>query len=386
MSALVNLLSCALIGAGVFFFLAGTVGLLRFPDSLTRLHALTKADNLGLGPDRARACCRGRRRAGGAQARRASGCSCCWPARRSRSSSAAPRGARSRADERPSLALDAGLGAAGAGDRRVDHRAREHLRRGRGLRRVTACCWRSSGCACGAPDVALTEAAIGSGLTGRAAARRGRAPARHREPPRPASGPARSLRVVAALPAGAVAAALAIAVSGAARSRADAGAAGGSQPRRDRPRQSGHRGADGLPRDRHAAREGRAAAGPGRRLVAGARPTLGRPARACATQADPNGVLAFLARLLPPSASSSASTSSGSAPISPGGAFQGGTILAAMWLLAMMAGLADAPPIEPALAAARAGRRAGGVPAGRPRGLCVRRRLPRLSRPATPSR
>ena len=32
-----------------FFFLAGTVGVLRFPDSLTRLHALTKADNLGLG-------------------------------------------------------------------------------------------------------------------------------------------------------------------------------------------------------------------------------------------------------------------------------------------------------------------------------------------------
>jgi multicomponent Na+:H+ antiporter subunit G len=35
--------------AGVFFFFAGTVGLLRFPDPLTRLHALTKADNLGLG-------------------------------------------------------------------------------------------------------------------------------------------------------------------------------------------------------------------------------------------------------------------------------------------------------------------------------------------------
>jgi multicomponent Na+:H+ antiporter subunit G len=35
--------------AGGFFFLAGTAGLLRFPDSLTRLHALTKADNLGLG-------------------------------------------------------------------------------------------------------------------------------------------------------------------------------------------------------------------------------------------------------------------------------------------------------------------------------------------------
>ena len=34
---------------GLVFFLAGTVGLLRFPDALTRLHALTKADNLGLG-------------------------------------------------------------------------------------------------------------------------------------------------------------------------------------------------------------------------------------------------------------------------------------------------------------------------------------------------
>jgi len=35
--------------AGAFFFFAGTVGVLRFPDSLTRLHALSKADNLGLG-------------------------------------------------------------------------------------------------------------------------------------------------------------------------------------------------------------------------------------------------------------------------------------------------------------------------------------------------
>ena len=34
---------------GVAFYIAGTVGLLRFPDTFTRLHALTKADNLGLG-------------------------------------------------------------------------------------------------------------------------------------------------------------------------------------------------------------------------------------------------------------------------------------------------------------------------------------------------
>jgi multicomponent Na+:H+ antiporter subunit G len=40
--------ACALV-AGAFFFLAGVVGLVRFPDTLSRLHALTKADNLGLG-------------------------------------------------------------------------------------------------------------------------------------------------------------------------------------------------------------------------------------------------------------------------------------------------------------------------------------------------
>ena len=41
--------SASLLVAGAFFFLAGTVGLLRFPDVYNRLHALTKADNLGLG-------------------------------------------------------------------------------------------------------------------------------------------------------------------------------------------------------------------------------------------------------------------------------------------------------------------------------------------------
>ena len=39
----------AMIVVGCFFFLAGTAGLLRFPDVYTRLHALTKADNIGLG-------------------------------------------------------------------------------------------------------------------------------------------------------------------------------------------------------------------------------------------------------------------------------------------------------------------------------------------------
>ena len=49
MSLLLDVWTVATVSAGLFFFLAGTVGLLRFPDTLTRLHALTKADNLGLG-------------------------------------------------------------------------------------------------------------------------------------------------------------------------------------------------------------------------------------------------------------------------------------------------------------------------------------------------
>ena len=49
MSLALDIFSIVAICAGAFFFLAGTAGLLRFPDALTRLHALTKADNLGLG-------------------------------------------------------------------------------------------------------------------------------------------------------------------------------------------------------------------------------------------------------------------------------------------------------------------------------------------------
>jgi len=44
-----DVFTITMVTAGAFFFLAGTVGLLRFPNTLTRLHALTKADNLGLG-------------------------------------------------------------------------------------------------------------------------------------------------------------------------------------------------------------------------------------------------------------------------------------------------------------------------------------------------
>jgi multicomponent Na+:H+ antiporter subunit G len=47
--SITDLISTVLLLSSVPFFLAGTLGLLRFPDLFCRLHALTKADNLGLG-------------------------------------------------------------------------------------------------------------------------------------------------------------------------------------------------------------------------------------------------------------------------------------------------------------------------------------------------
>lgn len=44
-----HILQALLLLTGTGFFLVGTLGILRFPDIYTRVHALTKADNLGLG-------------------------------------------------------------------------------------------------------------------------------------------------------------------------------------------------------------------------------------------------------------------------------------------------------------------------------------------------
>ena len=151
-----------------------------------------------------------------------------------------------------------------------------------------------------APDVALTEAAIGSGVTGGLLLARLRAPAPQRGTAA-RERPGATLRVAAAL-----ASALrrgwprrcraATCRSGARRSRRQAAA---NLPATG----LGNAvtgGADGLPRDRHDAREGRAAARAGRRLVAGAGPALGRRAGAAAHRAEPDGALAFLAQVLPP--------------------------------------------------------------------------------------
>ena len=49
MGAVGDILTVVAALTGAAFFTAGTVGLIRFPDLRTRLHALAKADTLGLG-------------------------------------------------------------------------------------------------------------------------------------------------------------------------------------------------------------------------------------------------------------------------------------------------------------------------------------------------
>jgi multisubunit Na+/H+ antiporter MnhB subunit len=63
-------------------------------------------------------------------------------------------------------------------------------------------------------------------------------------------------------------------------------------------------------------------------------------------RADPNSILAYLAQLLPPIGIVVGLYIFWVGADHPGGKFQGATILAAMWLLVMMAGLTDAPPIN----------------------------------------
>ena len=63
-------------------------------------------------------------------------------------------------------------------------------------------------------------------------------------------------------------------------------------------------------------------------------------------QGDPDGILAYLARLLPPIGIIVGTYIFWIGADQPGGKFQGATLIAAMWLLVVMAGLADTPRIS----------------------------------------
>ena len=196
----------------------------------------------------------------------------------------------------------------------------------------------------GAPDVALTEAAIGGGLTGLLmlnASARLRATEAAAERERPGV----PLRLLALLAAFAVACGLAIAVLAfptpaptlAPLAVANAPATGLGNP--VAATLMAFRATDTLLEKVvlvlaivgvwSLARDERWGGRPGRRHAA-----------------DPNGVLVFFARLLPPIGIVFGVYLLFVSADLPGGAFQGGTILAAMWLLAIMARLADTPTID----------------------------------------
>jgi multisubunit Na+/H+ antiporter MnhB subunit len=63
-------------------------------------------------------------------------------------------------------------------------------------------------------------------------------------------------------------------------------------------------------------------------------------------RADPDGILAYLARVLPPIGLVVGVYIFWIGADLPGGKFQGASIIAAMWLLTVMAGLSDAPPVS----------------------------------------
>jgi multisubunit Na+/H+ antiporter MnhB subunit len=70
----------------------------------------------------------------------------------------------------------------------------------------------------------------------------------------------------------------------------------------------------------------------------------GRPG--AAPVAEPNGILAYLARVLPPIGIVVGIYILWVGADHPGGKFQGATVWAAMWLLVLMAGLRDAPAVD----------------------------------------
>jgi multisubunit Na+/H+ antiporter MnhB subunit len=196
----------------------------------------------------------------------------------------------------------------------------------------------------GAPDVALTEAAIGSGLTGAlllgAAAR-----LRASEGPVAVETPGGLLRLLAAVLSATVAAALAASVlflPDPAPTLAPAAAANAAATGLGNPVTNVLMAFRAM--DTMLEKVVLLLALVGVWSLAPDRLWGGHPGPR--HQADPHGVLAFLARLLPPVGIVVGTYMLWVGADLPGGAFQGGTILAAMWLLVMMAGLTDAPPVS----------------------------------------
>ena len=295
MSLALDIFTVLAVSAGAFFFLAGTVGLLRFPDTLTRLHALTKADNLGLGLIVLGLLAAGRRAARRAEAGRrlAAG-----PAvRRDRHAAHCARGATRRAAHMTADCFRDRPGRAAARSRRVDDRCARHCLCRHRVRRL----WTAAGARLGEAFCRRRGADRGCDRQRRdrhAAAGCGRTPAPYRgrcdiarHAPVPCGG--RAVRADIGGPR-------CTRCCSCPRSAPTLAPAAMAQL----PESGLGNPVDGravrLPRARYAAGEGGAAARSGRRLVAGTGPAVGRNAWAAPLYAEPDGILIFLAQLLPP--------------------------------------------------------------------------------------
>ena len=341
MRVLLDLVTIVTVAAGALFFLAGTVGLLRFPDSLSRLHALTKADNLGLGlvvlglfPQTEGLSAMLKLVVGmaaGPIGGRDGDPACCPrnPARRSACMTAEQvfDGALAllvlgvavwTVAAGPAFAAVVGFVASG-------------------------CCWRLVWVRIAAVDVALTEAAVGSGVTGAFSLPRPHAFAL-RSNERQRNGPASLCVYVAAVLAIIVAAGLAALVlfpAEPAPTLAPAAAAYLHVLDVGNPVTAvllAYRSLDTL-----LEKVVLLLALMGVWSLAPDRFWGGAPGSWPGGQQG--GELTLLARLLPPIGIVIGVYILWVGAIAPGGAFQGGAILAAMWLLVMIAGLREAPEI-----------------------------------------
>ncbi len=342
MSLVLDALTIITVSAGAFFFLAGTVGLLRFPDALSRLHALTKADNLGLGlvvlgllfqvgraARRTEAYRRLAPRSAGRSHRHPTDC-----AHR-------PTGWAARVTS--ALAFDVGLAVLVLGLAVWTVAARDTFAAVVGFVAfglLLALVW----VRLAAPDVALTEAAIGGGVTGgllvAASAR-----LRPGEALADGAGPRAILRLAAAALCTLVTAGLAAIVlllpepapTLAPQAAENLAATGLGNP--VTAVLMAYRAIDTLLETvvLLLALLGVWSLAPDR--VWGGMPAALR-------YRDANGALTFLAQLLAPVGILVGIHIFWIGSIAPGGEFQGATVLAAMWILAMMAGLVDAPEVS----------------------------------------
>ena len=163
------------------------------------------------------------------------------------------------------------------------------------------------------------------------------------------------------------------------RASADARASRRRASSVDGPRQSCDRGPAFLSGDRHAPRVGRACFRCGWRMDLRFRTATGAAGQSSPGKGRPEEPLVFLGQILPPLGILVGVHLVWTGATEPGGAFQGGTILAAAWILVMVAGLEEAAVNRRSVAADLRSSADPLVPRDRRRRSCDRQSVSGLS-------